>query len=415
MVRYLGLDVHKQWTQASWHLPDGSIQRERIATDPVLLRELAQRLRPCDVVALESTTHALAIARILAERAGTVLISNPLRTRLIADSRIKTDKVDADVLAQLARSGFLPTVWQPPSDVELLRRRTAYHGALGRQITRIKNRLHAVLHRHLIASPVADLFSTTGRAFLKKVDLPADEKLQVGLDLHLLETIEAAREEARKGLAQLAVAQPHTQLLMTVPGIDYPTAVGILAAIGDISRFSSARKLVSYFGLNPIVRQSANHCYTGRISKQGSTHARWLLVEAAHAAVRCAGPLRAFFLRLKGRKGTNVAVVAAARKLTVILYHMLTSGEPYRAAPERSTREKLNRLRYHATGRRQKSGSSKGTPRSPHYGTGVKGRTVRASQDRRRLVELQKEYESFVSERFQDKEAQKTGVLPENR
>jgi len=415
MVRYLGLDVHKHWTQVAWHLPDGSIQRERIATDPVLLRELAQRLRPSDVVALESTTNASTIARLLARKAGKVLISNPLRTRLIAESHIKTDKVDADVLAQLAKSGFLPTVWQPPGEVELLRRRTAYHGALGRQITRIKNRLHAVLHRHLIESPVADLFSTKGRAFLRDAHLPADEKLQVEMDLHILHTIEAAREEARKGLAQLAVAHPQVQLIMTVPGIDYPTAVGLLAAIGDISRFSSPRKLVSYFGLNPMVHQSAQHCYTGRISKRGRTHARWLLVEAAHCAVRCRGPLRAFFLRLKGRKGTNVAVVAAARKLTVILYHMLTRGEPYYGAPQRSTHEKLQRLRYHATGKRQKSGSPKGTPRSPHYGTGIKGRTVRAQQDRRRLVELQKEYESLVSERFQDQEAYKTRNPQENR
>lgn len=119
---------------------------------------------------------------------------------------------------------------------------------------------------------------------------------------------------------------------MSVPGIDYPTAVGIFAAIGEIDRFASARKLVSYFGLNPIVSQSAQRCWTGRISKQGRVHGRWLLVEAAHCAVRCPGPLRAFYRRIRGRKGTNVAVVAAARKLTVTLWHMLTEGEPYNRA-----------------------------------------------------------------------------------
>ena len=412
MVRYLGLDVHKRWTQVAWHLPDGSIQRERLATDPVLLRELAQRLEPDDVVALESTTHATAIAGLLKQRAGTVLISNPLRTRLIAESHIKTDKVDADVLAQLARSGFLPTVWQPPKEVELWRRRSAYHAALGRQITRVKNRLHAVLHRHLLEAPCRDLFSQQGRAFLRKADLPADETLQVELDLHILEHLEAAREETRKSLAQLAVAHPQVQLLMSIPGIDYPTAVGILAAIGDISRFSSPRKLVSYFGLNPIVHQSAEHCYTGRISKRGRTHARWLLVEAAHCAVRCPGPLRAFFLRLKSRKGTNVAVVAAARKLTVILYHMLTRGEAYYAAPQRRTHEKLSRLHYHATGRKRKSGPKKGSKQSPFYGSGQRGRTVKARLDRQRLSQLQNQYETLVSERLQETCRRKTS--PEN-
>jgi len=99
MIRYVGLDVHKQWTRVAWHLPDGSIQRERLATCPTLLKEFAQRLRPDDVVALERTTNATAGARILKRRAGNVLISNPLKTRLIAESMIKTHKVDADALA----------------------------------------------------------------------------------------------------------------------------------------------------------------------------------------------------------------------------------------------------------------------------------------------------------------------------
>ena len=96
------------------HLPDGEVQREKIATRPECLREFAETLGPQDVVALESTTNALAVAGLLKRRAGRVLVSNPMKTRLIAESHIKTDKVDADVLANLARSGFLPTVWQPP-------------------------------------------------------------------------------------------------------------------------------------------------------------------------------------------------------------------------------------------------------------------------------------------------------------
>jgi len=399
MLRYVGLDVHKQWTQVAWHMPDGSIQRERIATEAATLREFAERLGPQDTVALESTTNAFAVASLLKRRAKEVLISNPLRTRLIAESKIKTDKVDADVLAQLAKSGFLPTVWQPSGQVELLRRRAAYYDALTRQITAIKNRIHSVLHRHMIEAPVADLFCEKGRAFLRTVELPEDERFQVTLDLYILETIEEVREAARKELAALAHTCPQAELLMTVPGIDYPTAVGILAAIGEIGRFREARKLVSYFGLNPIVHQSADKCYTGHISKQGRCHARWLLVEAAHCAVRCAGPLRAFFLRLKGRKGTNVAVVAAARKLTVIIWHMLTTGEPYRYAPERSTREKISRMHYVATGIRKRGGIPKGAARPASYGTGLSGRMVMARKDKERLLQAQGNYEKLVKDR----------------
>lgn len=137
-LHYLGLNIHKYWTQAARHLHDGSIRGERLTTDPVLLRQLADRLAPEDVVALESTTRATAVANLLKQKARTVLISNPLRARLIAESHIKTDKVDAGVLAQPARSGFPPTAWQPPQHVEFLRRRSAHHAALGRQITRVK-------------------------------------------------------------------------------------------------------------------------------------------------------------------------------------------------------------------------------------------------------------------------------------
>jgi transposase len=399
MVRYVGLDVHKVWTQVARHLPDGSIQRERIGTSPALLKQFAETLGPQDVVALESTTNAMPIARLLERRAGRVLISNPMKTHLIAKSHVKTDKVDADVLAQLARSGFLPTVWQPPHDVELLRRRSAYHQVLGQQITRVKNRLHAVLARHLVEPPVRELFCEKGRAFLRRAPVPEDEKLQIELDLQILETLEAAREVAHKELARLAHAHPQAQLLMTIPGINYTTAVGILGAIGEIGRFHAPEKLVSYFGLNPIVHQSAEHCYTGRISKRGRCMARWLLVEAAHCAVRSAGPLRGYFLRLKRAKGTNVAIVAAARKLTVVVWHMLTAGEPYRWAPERTTREKLSLMHYHATGVKRQGGVAKGTPRSDSYGTGVRSRSVRAARDKERLARAQKDYERLVKER----------------
>jgi transposase len=399
MLRYVGLDVHKVWTQVARHLPDGTIQRERVATSPALLKQFAQTLGPQDVVALESTTNAMPIARLLKRRAGQVLISNPMKTHLIAKSHVKTDKVDADVLAQLAKSGFLPTVWQPPEDVELLRRRSAYHQVLGQQITRVKNRLHAVLARHLVEPPVRDLFCDRGRAFLRRAPVPEDEKLQIELDLQILESLESARDVAHKELARLAHAHPQAQLLMTIPGIGYTTAVGILGAIGEIGRFRAPQKLVSYFGLNPIVHQSAQHCYTGRISKRGRCMARWLLVEAAHCAVRSAGPLRGYFLRLKARKGTNVAIVAAARKLTVVVWHMLARGEPYRWAPERTTREKLGLMHYHATGARRKSGVATGTPRAATYGTGVRSRTVRAAHDKQRLARAQKDYERLVKER----------------
>src|SRR4051794_10294386 len=130
-------------------------------------------------------------------------------------------------------------------------------------------------------------------------------------------------------LARSALADESVTRLMTIPGIDMVVALALKAAIGDIARFERPQKLVSYLGLNPSVRQSGpGPAYHGRITKRGRGHARGMLVEAAWAA-RAPGPLRAFFLRVRARRGQHVAAVATARKLAVLIWHLLRKGESY--------------------------------------------------------------------------------------
>ena len=160
------------------------------------------------------------------------------------------------------------------------------------------------------------------------------------------------------------------RLVMSIPGIDYTVAQTCLAAIGDVARFPNAKKLAAYLGLNPSTRQSGPHCYHGRITKQGNAHARWLLVQAAQHLGQYRGPLGQTMRRIIQRKNRSVAVVACARKLAVLLWHVLSSGEPFRYAPARSLETKYARLRVRATGRRRKGGVAKGTPRPTRYGHG---------------------------------------------
>ncbi|MCZ6887775.1 MAG: transposase, partial [Gammaproteobacteria bacterium] len=159
---------------------------------------------------------------------------------------------------------------------------------------------------------------------------------------------------------------------------------GLRAAIGDARRFRASANLVSYFGLNPSVYQSGLKAYTGHISRRGRSHARMVCVEAAHQLVRVPGPFHAFFLRLRRRKPYNVAITAVARKLVVLVWHMLTKNENYRYASPTLTREKLNRLHRLATGER--------APRAPR-GT--------APGSRHQLgVDAEADYEHFLRERF---------------
>jgi transposase len=343
--RFTGLDLHKQFIQATTIDPDGRVLREwRFTTTPEEIRAYAATLTAEDAVALESTTNAIAVAVLLREHAGRVVVSNPMKTRAIAEAKVKTDKVDALVLAQLLRADYLPEVWVPDDQTLRLRELTSYRTGLVRERTEVKNRIHSILHRNLIPRPECrDLFGKAGRAYLDGLtDLPRGEAFQLEQALLHLDFLEQRIDTADREVAKLAVESPDTRLLLSLPGVSLQVAAGVLAAIGDFTRFAEPRKLVSYFGLDPLAKSSADQVFgSRRISKKGRSHARWLMIEAATAAVRVPGPLQAFYLRLRAKKCHNKAVCAVARKMLHFLWHMLASGEPYRYAPPIQTREKI--------------------------------------------------------------------------
>jgi hypothetical protein len=225
-----------------------------------------------------------------------------------------------------------------------------------RQRTRAKNQVHATLIRNLKGKPpVSDLFGARGRQWLAAQELPADEQETVAACLRQIEFLDREIALLERALAEQALASPEMRRLLTLPGVNFVTAAALLAAIGDIRRFPSARQLVSYLGLDPRVRQSglepARH---GRISKQGPGETRHVLVEAAWHATRAPGPLRAFHERIAARRGSNIAAVAVARKLAVIAWHMPSDREDYAFARPSLTREKLRRLELMTGAERQK-------------------------------------------------------------
>jgi hypothetical protein len=169
-------------------------------------------------------------------------------------------------------------------------------------------------------------------------------------------------------LAKMAYGQNQVRLLMTLPGFDYTVAQGLLAALGDLSRFPDGDHAAAFLGLAPSTRQSGNHCYHGPITKAGRSHARWLLTQAAQRLDQNPGPLGVFFRGLARRENRNVAVVAAARKLVTIAFLMLKHNEPYRYAMPTTTNAKLTRLRFQVTRTRRSfpnGRSAAGGDRSP--------------------------------------------------
>ena len=262
---------------------------------------------------------------------GRVAIANPRQVRLIAEARIKTDVIDATVLARLYASGFLPEVWVPDQGTLALRRQVTRRNQIVRQRARLKTIIQSILHAHLVPPcPHADLLGPKGRAWLLGQALPADEQDAVARHLREHDRLSEDLRVVEREIARDALADADTKRLMTVPGIDMVVATGLLAAIGPVERFAGPDKLVAYLGLNPSVHQSGDgRPRHGRITKQGRTHARTMLVEAARQAVRGPGPLRASYQRIARRRGNHIAAVAVARKLAVIIWHLLKRGEDY--------------------------------------------------------------------------------------
>jgi transposase len=291
------------------------------------------------------TGNAWEIARIIEPHVARVLVVSPTDTG-IRQARAKTDRLDARTLARLLASGSLEGLWMPDAPTGALRRRLQRRSQLVRARTRAKNEIHGALIRRLIAKPeVSDLFGVAGRRWLEGLELPAEERETVDGCMRRIEFLEGEIAEVERVIAREALRSAGVRRLMGVPGVNVIAAATFTAAIGDVSRFPTSRRLVGYLGLDPRVRQSgAGPAKHGRISKQGSAPARHALVEAAWSVVRQPGPLRAFYERIRARRGHQVAIVASARKLACLFWCLLTREENYAYAQPSLTKKKIRRL-----------------------------------------------------------------------
>lgn len=295
---------------------------------------------------METTFHTWAVWSLMREHGNgaRIIVANSLQVKAIAHARIKTDKVDAHILAQLLRSDFIPEVTMPDVPTWELRQLMTHRQLLARHRTATRNAICGILHRKLLTAPVKELFGPTGRRWLLEQNYSDIERFMLDGSLAHLDSLETRLEVVDARLRTMSCKSMEVKLLMTIPGVNVTVANGLIAAIGDISRFETPQQLGAYFGLVPTVSQSADKCFHGGITKDGRSQARWLAVEAAQGLVTCGSPLSASYHRIRRKKCHNVAVVALARKLVIVVWHLLTHKEPYRYAPVIRTRAKLRRV-----------------------------------------------------------------------
>lgn len=325
-MRYIGLDIHKEFCVATEMDKEGNVIRgnQRIGTSKEAIREYFSSVGKAKV-AIESTGIWEYIYEVLDAIGLDIKLVNPVKARAIAEAKIKTDKVDSEILAHLLRSNLIPEVYVGSKEMRELKRLIKERVFMKRQIVQIKNRLCSELLRRGI-KPELNIFTKEGRKYLRSLDINSIQR-----ELNILESIEKEISSIDKELRRYHKDNEDAKILTTLQGIGYYTALALVSVIGDINRFSNSEKLSSYLGLVPSTHQSGNDIYHGHITKEGPSNIRWLLIQCTWVHVRfCKDSfLTDFYNRVAKKKGKKKAIVATARKMTRVIYWMLKKKEPF--------------------------------------------------------------------------------------
>jgi transposase len=340
-VKYVGIDLHKQTISACVVVKERG--RKQVAArkrlecrDEAGIAAWFGQLGKCEVV-VEATASYEWFVKLVEPLAHRVLLAHPKKLRVIAESKRKTDKLDAQVLAEFLADDAIPLAYRPSPRVREHRTLVRFRHYLRRRTTSVKNKLRHVLAKY--NADVRHLFTIEGREHLAEVPLsPCDrfvaEQLVAELDQHLQRLAKVDRQ-LRQFAAQAPLAEQEARAVLdSIPNLGPVTGDVILAELGDWRRFRSQADVASYAGLAPGFRQSAGKTRQLGITKEGSRLLRWAMVELAWRMVRTSRKWSRHFTRLEVRVGAKKAIVAIARRLVGVIFTLLRSGEKYALALE---------------------------------------------------------------------------------
>ena len=345
MVLFVGVDTHKRYSKVTViDENDNKVLQTRISNTKEDIRDLFSRIGSNNKIAIEAGYNWMYMYELL-EHYGEVVLVHPRKTRIIAEAKIKTDNLDSEWLAKLLRWDMVSKSYIPDKETRRLRDMCRHRITLVRLRTQIKNKVQSLLSKRGIFHEYSDLFGKAGMEFLRNLELSEIDKHILNNNLDILNVINKQIEEVEKEIANSAINDERAKLLMTRPGIDYFSAMLLVAEIGDINRFLSKHKLASWAGLVPSVRQSGHTIHYGHITKQGNKYVRWVLIQCANVAVRHDEHLREFYERIRKKKGHKIAIVATARKMLVEIYGMLKNNREYFYMEKESYNKKLKRAK----------------------------------------------------------------------
>jgi transposase len=334
-MEHLGIDVHQKYSEICWLSEAGEVrERQRLPTTEASLRRFFGRIEPVRVV-LESSCVTPWVGRLLGEMGHEVVVLNPRRVRLVAESTLKSDTIDAEILARLSRFDLklLRPVYQRSEAAQELRTRLRVRGSLVKARTSLINSVRGSLRSQGYRMGSCPTSSFVARWFELRLAPAVREVLEP-----LVETI-AELTDRIAGLERELKAVARSDELMLrlqdVPGVGPLVSLAYVGWMDRAERFAKSRDVGACLGLRPRVRGSGGKILRGAITREGDCEMRRLLVQAAHAALNSKKDfqLRRWAEAVAERVGKSKAVVALARKIAVLLHRLWVTGEPYRAFP----------------------------------------------------------------------------------
>lgn len=333
----LGIDISKNKAHVCLKKHSEVMESFIVTNNEIGISILLHRLKPyikkgkqfLVKAAIESTGNLwMNMYEALEQHGIDISLANPLKTKAIAEARIKYDKLDASILADLAGADLISKCYVPDKNIREMRTLIRHRIDLARRRTQLKNKVHTTLDKYMLKYN-GDLFSHKGLEWLDSQNLSMIDRQLINSYLKEISTIDELMTNVEKQMAVIAIKDKRVDKLLGFTGIDYYGALLLLYEIGDITRFSNPKKLVSWVGLAPSLYQSGNTRRTGRITRQGNKRIRWFLAEGAQMAARFDPKMRSFYERISKKKGHQKALIAVARKMLVSIYYVLTRNELY--------------------------------------------------------------------------------------
>lgn len=342
---YTGIDLHKRHSLLTTMNAQGDIlSQQKVINQPDKLIEYFNKLDN----SLKGEQHQVLIeatfawgwqADLLEKSKIQVMLAHPQKTKAIASARIKTDKVDSTVLADLLRTNFVAPAHYTDASArdkqELLRSRAR----LVYTRSGLKNKVHSILHKHNLNPEwddlvITDLFGKRGRVWMesKQDQLPPHTQFVFKQMLQSIDQLQDQIKQFDEEIKRSWQQDPNAQLLQQLPGLGYYGSLLISAEIGAIHRFKTSNQLCSYAGLVPSVYQSGDKTRMGRI-KQGNKYIRWILIQAVPKAIKKDKRLAAFYQRIQRKRGNKKAKVATARKMLAQIHVILTRQQVFHQEP----------------------------------------------------------------------------------